>query len=100
MTRRWTRSSAISSRFSRRLFEDSVSGLIRRVHVPDAQLAPVIDELSRRAQDTFCAWINYRDLSVQHLGGMYERLLEYRLEDEGGKLYARPASFARKGSGS
>ncbi len=82
------------------LFEDSDVGLIGRVRVPDSQLAPIIDELSRRAEDTFRAWINYRDLSVQHLGGIYERLLEYRLEDEGGKLYARPTSFARKGSGS
>jgi hypothetical protein len=82
------------------LFEDSDTGLIGRVRVPDAQMAPIIDELSRRAEDTFRAWINYRDLSVQHLGGIYERLLEYRLEEEGGKLYARPTSFARKGSGS
>lgn len=82
------------------LFEDSDTGLIGRVRVPDAHMAPVIDELSRRTEDTFRAWINYRDLSVQHLGGIYERLLEYRLENVDGKLQARPTSFARKGSGS
>jgi len=81
------------------LFEDARTPLLARVRIPDAQLAPAIDELSRRA-DASRAWINYRDLSVQHLGGIYERLLEYRLEETGGTLVARPTSFARKGSGS
>ena len=81
------------------LFEDARTPLLARVRIPDAQLAPAIDELSRRA-DVSRAWINYRDLSVQHLGGIYERLLEYRLEETGGRLAARPTSFARKGSGS
>lgn len=82
------------------LFEDERTEILGRVRVPDAALAPVIDELSRRAEHTLRAWINYRDLSVQHLGGIYERLLEYRLEQEPGRLVARPTSFARKGSGS
>lgn len=81
------------------LFEDARTPLLARVRIPDAQLAPAIDELSRRA-DVSRAWINYRDLSVQHLGGIYERLLEYRLEETSGRLVARPTSFARKGSGS
>jgi hypothetical protein len=81
------------------LFEDARTPLLARARIPDAQLAPAIDELSRRA-DAARAWINYRDLSVQHLGGIYERLLEYRLEETGGTLVARPTSFARKGSGS
>lgn len=81
------------------LFEDARTPLLARARIADAQLAPAIDELSRRA-DASRAWINYRDLSVQHLGGIYERLLEYRLEETSGKLVARPTSFARKGSGS
>ena len=81
------------------LFEDARTPLLARVRIPDAQLAPAIDELSRRA-DASRAWINYRDLSVQHLGGIYERLLEYRLEEAGATLVAQPTSFARKGSGS
>jgi hypothetical protein len=82
------------------LFDDARVPLLARARVSDAQLAPAIDEVSRRAEDTLRAWINYRDLSVQHLGGIYERLLEYRLEPAGDKLAARPTSFARKGSGS
>jgi len=57
-------------------------------------------------------WINYRDLSVAHLGGIYERLLEYKLvhevqaidtykdKPEIDRIAAQPASFARKVSGS
>jgi hypothetical protein len=74
-------------------------------------MAPIIDALSRRTEDIHKLWINYRDLSVSHLGGIYERLLEYTLEHEVqagdvfdlkeiNRIVARPASFARKVSGS
>lgn len=81
------------------LFDDARTPILARARVPDVKLALVIDELSRRA-DVLHAWINYRDMSVQHLGGIYERLLEYRLEPQGERLVARPNSFARRGSGS
>ena len=81
------------------LFDDTRTPILARARVPDAKLALVIDELSRRA-DVLRAWINYRDMSVQHLGSIYERLLEYRLEPQGERLVARPNSFARGGSGS
>jgi len=94
------------------LFERARSRLLARAKVPDAKLAPVIDALSRRIEDILKPRINYRDLSVAHLGGIYERLLEYRLEEirieedrfEGIKasstLTVSKAGFARKGSGS
>lgn len=59
----------------------------------------MFDDLARRP-DLLRAWINYRDLSVQHLGGIYERLLEHSLTVENGSIIARPAGFARKVSGS
>lgn len=83
------------------LFERARAPLLARVHVADAQLAPVIDALSRRVEDVRNKpRINYRDLSVAHLGSIYERLLEYRLEESNGKLVVNKSSFARKGSGS
>ena len=82
------------------LFERARAPLLARVRVADAKLAPVVDALARRTEDLLRPPINYRDLSVSHLGGIYERLLEYSLADEGGTLLARPASFARKVSGS
>ncbi len=81
------------------LFEDDRAPLLTRTRVADARFAPLFDDLARRP-DLLRAWINYRDLSVQHLGGIYERLLEYSLTLEAGKIVARPASFARKISGS
>ncbi|MHB8939168.1 MAG: Eco57I restriction-modification methylase domain-containing protein [Thiobacillus sp.] len=82
------------------LFESVRSPVLARAKVADAQLAPVIDALSRRVEDITKPRINYRDLSVAHLGGIYERLLEYRLEEKNGKLTVNKAGFARKGSGS
>jgi hypothetical protein len=87
------------------LFERGRSLLLARVKVADAALAPAIDALSRRS-DLLKARINYRDLSVTHLGSVYERLLDYTLQQEGvfpsggPKLSVNKASFARKGSGS
>ncbi len=81
------------------LFEDARAPLLTRCRIPDARFAPLFDDLARRP-DLLRAWINYRDLSVQHLGGIYERLLEYSLAVEDGSIVARPASYARKVSGS
>jgi hypothetical protein len=82
------------------LFEQGRAAILDRTRISDALLAPIIDALSRRTDDLLKARINYRDLSVTHLGGVYERLLEYRLEQEDGQLKVNKASFARKGSGS
>lgn len=81
------------------LFEEDRASLLTRTRVADASFAPLFDDLARRP-DILRAWINYRDLSVQHLGGIYERLLEYSLTVEDNKIVARPASFVRKTSGS
>ena len=94
------------------LFSRKRAPLLERTQVPDRILAPIIDALSRRTEDVLRGWINYRDLSVAHLGSIYERLLEYKLvhevqaqddykdKPEIDRIVARPASFARKVSGS
>ncbi len=94
------------------LFDRARAPLLERTRVPDAVMAPIIDALSRRTEDLLRGWINYRDLSVSHLGGIYERLLEYTLvhevqakddykdKPEVNRITAQPASFARKVSGS
>ena len=45
-------------------------------------------------------YINYRSLSVQQLGSIYERLLEYEVVCADGRVAVRPNIFARRGSGS
>ena len=94
------------------LFDRARSPLLERTNVHDDVMAPIIDALSRRTEDLLHGWINYRDLSVSHLGGIYERLLEYSLvhevqaadsykdKPEINRITAAPASFARKVSGS
>ena len=94
------------------LFDRARAPLLVRTKVPDAVMAPIIDALSRRTEDLLHGWINYRDLAVAHLGGIYERLLEYSLvhevqakddykdKPEINCIIAAPASFARKVSGS
>lgn len=94
------------------LFNRARAPLLERTKVPDKVMAPIIDALSRRTEAVLSGWINYRDLSVSHLGGIYERLLEYSLvhevqaldsykdRPEINRVIALPASFARKVSGS
>jgi len=81
------------------LFESGRAPILDRARVPDAALAPPIDALSCRT-DVLRGYINYRDLSVSHLGGIYERLLEFVLVDAGQSVVAAPASFARRTTGS
>ncbi|MGA9864994.1 MAG: restriction endonuclease [Acetobacteraceae bacterium] len=81
------------------LFDDTHADLLSRLTLPDAVLAPLLDAMSRE-QEAPRRWINYRDLSVQHLGGIYERLLERDPAMEGGRAVLRPNPYARKTSGS
>ncbi len=85
------------------LFAAERAPLLGRVRLPDPVLAPLLDALSRRNEDSGRKRINYRDLSVRELGSIYERLLEHEpvadAEAPGG-VAVRLSTFARKGSGS
>jgi hypothetical protein len=82
---------------------NTATSLIDRAILPDADFAPLLDRLSRTEKDGKRVRINFRDLSVQQLGSIYERLLEYEpvanAEAPDG-IEIRLNSFARKGSGS
>lgn len=82
------------------LFEDTRAPLLSRVSLPDGVLATLIDDLSREGEADARRYINYRDLSVQQLGAIYERLLEYEAVEESGKIAIRLNAFARKSTGS
>ncbi len=83
------------------LFNIQQSPLLNRVEIPDSEFAPILDKLSRLHTEDNPKWINYRDLSVQQLGSIYEGLLEFELAlDDDGNLAVRPNIFARKTSGS
>ena len=83
------------------LFDRNATPLLDGVHIPDSVMAEVIDLLSFERQDGQRRYINYCDLSVQQLGSIYERLLEFEIKRDPDKgLVVRPNPFARKSSGS
>lgn len=83
------------------LFEERRTPLLSRITIPDVVMADVIDALSfEYVPEVGRKYINYRDLSVQQLGSIYERLLEHEVVREGEVVDIRPNIFARKGSGS
>jgi hypothetical protein len=80
--------------------KDAAAGLLEAVRIPDNVMAPALDALSHDRSEGRERYINYRDLSVQQLGSIYERLLEFEVVHEDGALAVRPNLFARKNSGS
>ena len=84
------------------LFAPEAAPLLDTVRLSDAQIAPVIYDLSHaRDAQGVRHFVNYRDMSVQQLGSIYERLLEREpVRDDEGKIVVRPNSYARKDSGS
>ena len=82
------------------LFDREAAPLLSRVRLGDAVMADVIDALSFERTPLGRRYINYRDLGVQQLGSIYERLLEREVVREDGNIIVRPNVFARKDSGS
>ena len=67
----------------------------------DKAIAPIIYNLSHTKAAEGRHFVNYRDMSVQQLGSIYERLLEQEpVRTDQGKIIIRPNSYARKDSGS
>jgi hypothetical protein len=82
------------------LFDAERTPLLTTIRLGDAVMANVIDALSFERTTDGRKYINYRDLSVQQLGSIYERLLEHEVIREQDDIVIRPNVFARKGSGS
>ena len=74
--------------------------LLGRIRLGDEVMAKTIDALSFEQTPVGRRYINYRDLGVQQLGSIYERLLEHEIVRHDGEIAIRPNVFARKGSGS
>ena len=82
------------------LFLESKTPLLSRIRLPNSVMADAIDALSFEQTGAGRRYINYRSLSVQQLGSIYERLLEHETVREADGIVIRPNVFARKGSGS
>ena len=82
------------------LFDQARTPLLGQIRLDDAVMASVIDTLSFEQTPDGRRYINYRDLGVQQLGSIYERLLEHDLVRERDEISIRLNRLARKGSGS
>ena len=85
------------------LFASKAAPLLEKVRLPDATMASILYDLSHAKENGGSGrrFVNYRDMSVQQLGSIYERLLEREpVRDGDGKIVIRPNPYARKDSGS
>ena len=83
------------------LFSSGAAPLLNTVRLPDAFIAPIIYDLSHAETAEGRRFVNYRDMSVQQLGSIYERLLEQEpVRNADAKIVIRPNPYARKDSGS
>ncbi len=85
------------------LFGSVAAPLLERARLSDAAVAPILYDLSHAKGygGSRRRFVNYRDMSVQQLGSIYERLLEHEpVRDGDGKIVIRPNPYARKDSGS
>jgi hypothetical protein len=85
------------------LFDRNAAPILERTQLPDFELSAIIFALSHEHESETGRgprYINYRDLSVQQLGSVYERLLEFQLKQEAGEVTVALNAFGRKSSGS
>ena len=87
------------------LFALETAPVLEAVQLPDTVVAPVVHDLSHTGLmpqgGNGRRFVNYRDMSVQQLGSIYERLLEREpLRGKDGEITIQPNPYARKDSGS
>ena len=83
------------------LFAAESAPILENVRLPDSVVAPIIYDLSHTRTPEGRRFVNYRDMSVQQLGSIYERLLEREpARNDAGEIVIRPNPYARKDSGS
>ena len=84
------------------LFDPKRPELLARVSLSDNNVAAIIDSLGTAAVNGSVekVLVNFRDLSVEHLGTLYEQLLERRPVIRNEKVEPQLQPYARKDSGS
>ncbi len=83
------------------LFASGTAPILGRARLSDVVVADIIYDLSHTGSADERRFVNYRDLSVQQMGSIYERLLEREpVRADDGSVSTRPNPYARKDSGS
>lgn len=80
------------------MFDPAAAPILARVQLSDAVVADIVFRLSHIdvGDGRPLKYINYRDLSVQQLGSVYERILEHGLQVEDGRIVVAENPAARK----
>ena len=79
------------------LFASEAAPLLKTARLTDKIVGDIIYDLSHTETEGTRHFVNYRDMSVQQLGSIYERLLEREpVRDDNGGIVVRPNSYARK----
>ena len=84
------------------LFNPDAPDLLARVRLPDASVAAIVNSLGAATVNGSGekVLVNFRDLTVEQLGTLYERLLEWRPVIRDGQVSAQLQPYARKDTGS
>lgn len=83
------------------LFASTAAPLLGNIRLSDSVIADIINDLSHVESNGEHRFVNYRDMSVQQLGSLYERLLEREpVRAADGSVSVRPNPYVRKDSGS
>ncbi|MCY4440872.1 MAG: hypothetical protein OXE53_11770, partial [Deltaproteobacteria bacterium] len=84
------------------LFSPNAAPLLEATRLADTKIAPIIYHLSHvEGVGGERRFVNYREMSVQQLGSIYERLLEREpVRGDDGEITIRLNPYARKDSGS
>jgi hypothetical protein len=84
------------------LFDPAAAPILARMQLSDAVVADIVFRLSHidLRDGRPPKYINYRDLSVQQLGSVYERILEHGLKVKDDRIIVAENPAARKSSGS
>ncbi len=84
------------------LFSTAAAPLLDTARLADSIVAPIVYGLSHtNGTGDKPRFVNYRDMSVQQLGSIYERLMEREpVREDDGTITVRPNPYARKDSGS
>ncbi len=82
------------------LFSSDAAPILEKVRLPDSAVAHLLYDLSHAETPEGRRFVNYRDMSVQQLGSIYERLLEREPVLDEGNVVTRLNPYARKDSGS
>ncbi len=82
------------------LFDSKSHTVLNTIEISDDTVSKIVSALSFEETEKGLEYVSYRNLSIQQLGAIYERLLEYRVQKIDDEIVIRPNTYSRKNTGS